>query len=153
MPPLDPKAETIVAAYVSNGGDQSGAWRAGNPESKAKPATVHVEASKFFRQPKVRLRISELQSEVASKLSTGAVLTLELHMEKLRELRDRAVSLNQMSAAITAEVKRGKLMRFYVKQVESGHVNEFSHMSDEELRAYLDEAMPTLSGSSKSKKH
>jgi hypothetical protein len=60
MPPLDPKDETIIAAYVTNGGNQTEAWRAGNPKSKAKPQTVHVEASKFFRQPKVRLRISEL---------------------------------------------------------------------------------------------
>jgi hypothetical protein len=58
MPPLDPKDETIVAAYISNGGNQTEAWRAGNPKSKAKPQTVHVEASKFFRQPKVRLQAS-----------------------------------------------------------------------------------------------
>jgi hypothetical protein len=36
-----------------------------------------------------------------------------------------------LSAAIAAEVKRGELIRFYVKQVESSHVNEFSRMSDE----------------------
>jgi len=42
-----------------------------------------------------------------------------------------------LSAAITAEVKRGELMRFYVKQVESAPVNEFSRMSDEELEAFI----------------
>ena len=49
-----------------------------------------------------------------------------------------------MSAAITAEVKRGELMRFYVKQVESAHVNEFSHMSDEELEAFIRDAVAGL---------
>ena len=43
----------------------------------------------------------------------------------------------QLSAAITAEVKRDELMRFYVKQVKSAHVNKFSHMSDEELEAFI----------------
>jgi len=42
-----------------------------------------------------------------------------------------------LSAAITAVVRRGELMRFYVKQVESSHVNQFSRMSDEELEAFI----------------
>ena len=56
MPPLDPKEEAIVAAYISNGGDQTAAWRVGNPKSKAKRKTMHEETSKFFRQPKVRTK-------------------------------------------------------------------------------------------------
>jgi hypothetical protein len=39
-------------------------------------------------------------------------------MAKLREMRDKATSLNQMSAATKAEQLRGELRRFYVKQVE-----------------------------------
>jgi len=35
MPPLDPKEEVIVAAYISNGGDQTAAWRVGNPNPGA----------------------------------------------------------------------------------------------------------------------
>jgi len=62
----------------------------------------HEEASQFFRQPKVRTRISELQSEVASKLPADAALAIEVHMLKLRDLRDKAASLNHMSAAINA---------------------------------------------------
>ena len=59
--------------------------------------------------------------------------------EELRSLRDLAKSAGQLSAAISAEVKRGELRRFYVKQVESAHVNEFSHMSDEELERLIRE--------------
>jgi ethanolamine ammonia-lyase large subunit len=32
---------------------------------------------------------------------------------------------------------RGELRRFYVKQVESKSVDEFSHMTIEELRAFV----------------
>jgi hypothetical protein len=137
MPPLDPKDETIVAAYITNGGNQTEAWRAGNPKSKAKPQAVHVEASKFFRQPKVRLRISELQSEVASKLSADAALSVEQHMLKLRELRDEARQRGQLSAAINAERLRGELMGFYVKQIATRDVDEFSRMTNAELEAFV----------------
>src|SRR5262245_55858607 len=79
------------------------------------------------------------QSETAE-----AILTLEAHMSELQSLRDAARSAGQLSAAITAEVKRGELMRFYVKQVESSHVNKFSHMSDEELDAFIRMALRDL---------
>jgi hypothetical protein len=58
-------------------------------------------------------------------------------MQKLEELRDDAQQRGQLSAAIQAEVKRGELRRFYVKQVETGEAGDFSRMSTEELRAYV----------------
>ena len=65
-------------------------------------------------------------------------------MSELQSLRDAARTAGQLSAAITAEVKRGELMRFYVKQVESAHVNKFSHMSDEELDAFIRDGVAGL---------
>jgi hypothetical protein len=117
--------------------NQSDAWKAAHPESKAKPASIHAKASAFFKQDKVRLRIVELQVKVEDKVVGDAALSLEEHMAKLREMRDKAISLNQMGAAIKAEQLRGELRRFYVKQVESGDVGEFARMSDEELRAFV----------------
>jgi hypothetical protein len=87
--------------------------------SKASPKTQHEAASKFFRQTKVRTRILELQAQVASQSVTAAALTLDAHMEMLRELRDKADQRGQTSAAIRAEELRGQLRRFYVKQVET----------------------------------
>jgi hypothetical protein len=137
MPPLDPKEEAIVVACVRNGGNQSAAWKECHPESKAQSATIHAKASKFFAQDKVRIRLAELHSEVANKLSDHAALSIEEHLKKLAEMRDRAISLNQMGAAIKAEQLRGELRRFYVKQVETGDAGDFSRMSDEELRAFV----------------
>jgi hypothetical protein len=90
MPPLDPKEEAIVAAYIRNGGNQTEAWKEAHPNSKAKPESMHQQASVFFRKLKVRSRIVELQAEVASQSVTAAALTIDTHMEKLRELRDDA---------------------------------------------------------------
>jgi hypothetical protein len=68
-------------------------------------------------------------------------------MEELRVLREMAKNNNQLSAAITAEVKRGELRRFYVKQVES--INEFADWSDEELREFINSPMPLPHGKAK----
>jgi len=55
--------------------------------------------------------------------------------------------VGELSAAITAEVKRGELKRFYVKQVESAHVDEFSRMTNEELEALIREGIAELDAS------
>jgi len=68
-------------------------------------------------------------------------------MSELQCLRAAARTAGQLSAAITAEVKRGEFMRFYVKQVESAHVNEFTHMSDEELEAFIRDGVAELDAS------
>jgi len=68
-------------------------------------------------------------------------------MRELQILRDAARTAGQLSAAITAEVKRGELMRFYVKQVESAHVDEFSHMTNEELEAFIREGIAEIDAS------
>jgi hypothetical protein len=93
----------------ANSMDRSGLRRPPTPpRARRRP----WPSAALVRQPKVRLRISELQSEVASKLSANAAITVEEHMLKLRELRDKAASLNQMSAAINAERLHGELRGF-----------------------------------------
>jgi hypothetical protein len=146
MPLLDPKEEAIVAAYVRNGGNQTAAWKETHPKSKATDKTLHEAASKFFAQSKVRTRILELHVEVAEKLSDDAALSIEEHMKKLRELRDDARQRGQLSAAIQAEVKRGELRHFYVRQVENKNVDDFSRMTDEELEARIKEADAIIYG-------
>jgi hypothetical protein len=96
-----------------------------------------MTSSSQFRQHKVRTRIVELHAEIAAQSAPTIALTLDAHLEKLRELRDEARQRGQLSAAIQAEVKRGEARRFYVKQVETGDVNEFSRMTDDELRAFI----------------
>jgi Histidine kinase-, DNA gyrase B-, and HSP90-like ATPase len=116
-----------------------------------------VALPNFYESPlrklKVRSRIVELQAQVASQSVTAAALTLDGHMEKLRELRDKADQRGQTSAAIRAEELRGQLKRFYVKQVESGEAGEFERMSDEELRKIIAEQEITLAALSGETKH
>jgi hypothetical protein len=96
----------------------------------------------------------ELQAQVASQSVTAAALTLDAHMEKLREPRDKADQRGQTSAPIQAEVKRGELRRFYVKQVKSGDAGAFDRMTDDELRELIAERemiLASLSGKPKTK--
>jgi len=138
---LDPQETAFVAAYLETT-NASESYRRCNPKAKKwKPQAVHVEASRMLARPNVRLRLAALQAKVEEK----GLLSLEEHMEELRNLRELAKTNGQLSAAIQAEVKRGELRRFYVKQVESGQAGEFSRMSDEELDAFLnDEELPVV---------
>jgi len=103
-------------------------------------AAVEVEASRLLNHPKVTLWLVR----VREKEEVKALLSLEDHMEELRVLREAAKTKGQLSAAIAAEVKRGELRRFYVKQVESAHVDEFSRMTNEELQAFIREGIAEL---------
>ena len=72
-------------------------------------------------------RVAELQAKVESKV----LLTLEDHMRELETLRELAKTHGQISAANTAEVKRGELMGYYVERRES--VNRNYTISDKPM--------------------
>jgi phage terminase small subunit len=133
------KQERFVNALLETGNQYGAYCRAYECKNMSRGA-IDVEASKLARHPKIAQRLDRFRESKTAE----AILTLEAHMSELQSLRDAARAAGQLSAAITAEVKRGELMRFYVKQVESAHVNEFSHMSDEELEAFIREGVGKL---------
>jgi phage terminase small subunit len=100
---LTHKQEAFCNAYIETG-NASEAYRRvyGN---KAKPETVAPNASRLLANSKVSARIKELQAPAAKK----AQMTLESHLQRLDELSKAAEAANQLSAAIAAEIARGKL--------------------------------------------
>jgi len=68
------------------------------------------------------------------KVEVETLLTVEQHMAELKLLRELAKSNGDIKAAIAAEVKRGEVRKFYVKQVENGKPGSFDQLNDEELR-------------------
>src|SRR5215471_14298569 len=136
------KQETFVNALLETGNQYEAYCRAYECKNMSRGA-IDVEASKLARNPKITLRLGQFRQSKTAE----AILTLEAHMSELRSLRDAARTAGQLSAAITAEVKRGELMRFYVKRVESAQVDEFSHMSVEELEAFIWEGVAKPDGS------
>lgn len=85
-----------------------------NVKPGTKDATVHRCAHELIENPKVAARIKELRNSAAS----AAVLSLDQHMSDLETLRDEARKAGQFSAAINAEISRGKARGFYVTKVE-----------------------------------
>lgn len=129
---LTPKQEAFVLAYCQTG-NACEAYREAYDTSNMASGSIETEATRLPKNPQITLRLRGLSEQCEGK----ALLSLEEHMEKLAELRDTAEQRGQMSAAIAAEVKRGELRRFYVKQIESGPRSPFAEMSDEELVNFI----------------
>lgn len=129
---MTPREEKF-ARLVVEGKSQSEAYRICYPHSKRwKPESVWSKSAQLAA--KVRHRVSEMQSEAQDK----ALLTLEDHMAKLQELRDKAAETETWAPAIAAEVKRGELMGYYVNRSESVNTNFVISASPEEGDADAD---------------
>ncbi len=114
MAKLTAKQENFCAEFVQCG-NAAEAYRRAYSAGKMKPETVWSNASRLLDNSKVRARVQELQDAAAQK----AQVTLEGHLKKLAELRDLAIEDGQLSAAITAEISRGKAAGLYTDKVKA----------------------------------
>lgn len=111
---LTPKQEAFAQAIVT-GMNQSDAYRAAyKVREGTKPETVNQAASRIMADSNVTARVAELRVPVAKK----AQITLESHLDDLLRLRNMAAKEKQYSAAITAEVARGKASGVHVEKSE-----------------------------------
>jgi phage terminase small subunit len=109
---LTPKQEAFAQAIVT-GMSQSDAYRAAYSADNMKPETVQNKAYQLMKRGEVTARVAELRKPVVEAVQ----ITLASHLERLRELSAVAQSSGQLSAAITAEVARGKASGLYVEKV------------------------------------
>jgi phage terminase small subunit len=110
---LTPKQEAF-AQSVASGKTQSDAYRTAYGAGKTKAASVQQSASRVMANVKVSSRVAELREPAVKK----AQMTLESHLDDLKGLRNMAVKKEQFSAAIAAEVARGKASGLYVEKTE-----------------------------------
>lgn len=87
---------------------------------------------KILTNPVMHNRLVDLRDEEIHRANT----TLEGHLIELARLREKAVDNGQFSAAITAEVARGKAAGLYVDKREIT-LNRVDSMSKEEIVARL----------------
>ena len=114
MSDLTPKQEAFAQA-VASGKSQSDAYRSAFAVRPAtKPETVMQSASRIMADRKVTARVEQLRQPVIQ----AAQITLASHLERLRALSAAAEAGNQYSAAIAAEVARGKASGLYVEKTE-----------------------------------
>ena len=112
---LTPKQEAFAQAIVT-GISQSDAYRAAykvRPGTKAE--SVNQNASRIMANVNVMSRVAELRLSVAKK----AQITLESHLDDLMRLRNMAAKEKQYSAAIAAEIARGKASGVHVEKTQA----------------------------------
>lgn len=103
------------AQSVASGMSQSDAYRAAY---KVKPTTktesVNQNASRLMADVNISSRVDEIRKTVVK----AAQLTLETHLNDLKGLRNMATKAEQYSAAISAEVARGKAAGLYTDKID-----------------------------------
>lgn len=109
---LTARQRKFIDAYLVSGNATSAAVAAGYSEKTAKSI-----GSENLTKPDVAAAIAGRQAKASDK----ADLTLESHLAALNALRDKAAAAEQFSAAVSAEVSRGKACGLYVDKTETKH--------------------------------
>ncbi len=106
--------QEAFANAVASGKSQADAYRIAYSTEKSKPETIHSKASALMADGKVSARVAELRKPIAEKVG----ITLESHLQDLMRLRNMAAKEKQYSAAIAAEIARGKASGVHVEKTE-----------------------------------
>ena len=112
---LTSQQEAFCLAYVEPNATATSAYRAAYNCEKMKPETVNRRAFDLMQDGKITARIQELRDAAAER----AIVTLEGHLNDLKELREEARADKQYSAAISAEISRGKAVGLYTEKIEA----------------------------------
>lgn len=110
---LTPKREAFAQA-VASGMSQADAYRSAFSTKQSKPETIQQNASRLMADSKVLARVEEIRAPIVQK----AQITLESHLERLKQLSEKAEQDGQFSAAISAEVSRGKASGLYTEKID-----------------------------------
>ena len=131
---------------VTNEGRKTGtecAIEAGYSKDRAVITASELQNPKKY--PLVVQYIGELRSEFQKKYD----VTFERHITELSKLRDEARESKAWSAAVNAEVARGKAAGLYIEQkiIRTGKLEDLSEEElDKRLAEVLDQYSPILEG-------
>jgi hypothetical protein len=117
---LTPKQEAFAIA-VASGMTQADAYRSAyNVKPTTKPESVQTKAYQMMQMVQIRSRVDELKKPIIE----AAGITLESHLARLEHLGKKAEDAESFTAAISAEVARGKVAQLYTERIE--HTGNFS---------------------------
>ena len=117
---LTPKQEAFAIA-VASGMTQADAYRSAyNVKPETKPESVQQKAYQIMQKVEVRSRVDELKKPIIE----AAGITLESHLARLEHLGKKAEDAESYTAAISAEVARGKVAQLYTDNINvTGNFN------------------------------
>lgn len=132
---LDVREEKF-ARFVAQGLTQTEAAR----QAGYSQGAAHVQASRLMKRDTVRERIAQLMAPIDVETAKKD------HIDRLSQLRDRALSKGQLSAAIKAEELRGKVLGLYVEQsvVQNLGDRDLDNLTPEQLREQIADAVRRL---------
>ena len=107
------KQETFCLAYIETGNACEAYRRAYDCESMS-ATTIKREASRLLDNPTIATTLAALRAPVIQ----AAQVTLAGHLDDLLRLRDKASEAGLYSAAISAEIARGKAAGVHVEKSE-----------------------------------
>jgi phage terminase small subunit len=109
---LTPKQENFCLAYLETG-NASEAYRRSYDAEKMSDATVNRSAKELMDNPKITARLEVLRKPAIE----AAQITLTDHLNDLKRLRDLAEADGKFSAAVSAEMARGKASGLYTENL------------------------------------
>ena len=112
---MSPKAQRFIAEYLIDNNATQAAIRAGYSVRSASSI-----GDENMRKPAIAAAIRAAQDARAEHCG----MTLEGHILELQVLRDAAKLDGKYSAAVAAEVARGKVSGYYVDRVEHEDVTD-----------------------------
>lgn len=110
---LTAKQEAFCLAYVESG-NATDAYRKAGYSPAMSEKTVNEAASRLLKNSKVAARIDALRKPAAE----AATMTLAGHLARLEELSKAAEDAGNYSAAINAEIARGKAAGVHIEKSE-----------------------------------
>lgn len=122
MTKLTIKQENFCLAYLETG-SASEAYRRSYNAEKMKPETVNRKAKELMDNGKIAARLNELRHPAIE----AAKVTLKSHLDRLDSLGRLAEERGQFSAAINAEISRGKAAGLYTEKLD--HTSSDGSMS------------------------
>lgn len=114
-PTLTPKQRQFAELLVSGGLTQADCYRrVYDVKPTTSPDNIAISANRVANYPQVKAFVAELRKEVTRQIG----VSLEDHLAKLAELRDRADGASKFGPAVNAEVARGKACGLYIERTE-----------------------------------
>ena len=133
---------------VTNEGRMNGyecAKEAGYSEDRARVTASELQSPKKY--PLVVKYIGEIREEYQKKYS----VTFERHITELGKIRQEALKKGAWSAAVNAEVARGKAAGLYIEQkiIRTGKIDDLSETElENRMKEIMNEYSPILEGES-----
>lgn len=135
---LSLKQHAFVAAYISNGGNASAAYRASYSTRGAAVGTIGQDAARLLRHPLVAPKIAEYrekQQKTNERAAEAATVTKAGLTATMAKLMRNAAEADDVRGAALAGTLIAKLAGWIVERRDVRVIKSLHDLSDDELAA------------------